>query len=99
MRNKDIPATLGFMVGLILGTFLSARLGLGNIGRILLCIACAAACGYLADLAYKRSRPPQAGPPPGPPGFGPGGRIPAYCPRCGATIDANGVCPNCGKAA
>ena len=94
MRNKDIPATLGFMVGLVLGTILSNRLGLNQIGRIILCIAVAAACGYVADLVYKRSRAPH-----GPPGAGPGNRIPAYCPRCGAPIDAAGACPNCGKAA
>ena len=75
MRNKDIPATLGFMVGLVLGTIISNRMGLGQIGRIILCIAVAAACGWLADYIYKSSR--AQGPPP-PPGTDPGNRIPAY---------------------
>ena len=99
MKNKDIPATLGFMLGLVLGTIIANRLGMGNLGRIILCIAVAPACGYVADLIYKRSKAPP-GAPPGPPGAGPGSRIPAYCPRCGAPINlTTGTCPNCGKAA
>ena len=97
MRNKDIPATLGLMVGLILGTIIANRMGLGGLGRLVLCIAVGAACWWLADYLYKRSR--AQGPPP-PPGADPGNRIPAYCPRCGAPINlTTGACPNCGKAA
>ena len=93
MKNKDIPGTLGFMLGLVIGTFLSARFGLGNLGRILLCVACAVVCGYLCDLAYKRSRPPKA-PTDGPDGGG--GRRGAFCPRCGGTLAPTGNCPHCG---